>query len=178
MDLLNLKWKQNRHLRRTAQRGGLSRKVLSCTNSALVFRTLRSGNKSAEAQRVQSAPSSGRGGAPPPPSKSVTSAGCPVTQLGSDTTTQRHHQTPQGVGDGRGWGPVLPVGPLLQTSVSSPARRSSVLLTSWLYSRGFQHPSLDLTEVLEWLTELRKPFSSRENRFITKDMKGYTSTTR
>ena len=43
---------------------------------------------------------------------------------------------------------------------------SPVLLTDWLQFGGAQDPSLDLINLLEWLTELRETFYLLDYQFI------------
>lgn len=43
----------------------------------------------------------------------------------------------------------------------------------WLQIGGSHKPHLGFDSLLEWLTELRKPFYLLDDCFITKDIKGY-----
>ena len=106
-----------------------------------------------------------------PASISWTPAGNLRIQLYCELSTQRWHQIPQAKGS------VLQDHPPLQTPITSPG--------CYLYFRptGYKSEvsmtlSLGLTNLLEQLTEIRKPVYSIDDRFIMKDIKEYESTAR
>ena len=87
---------------------------------------------------------------------------CPIIQLSSDLSTQRHHQMPQVKGS------VSQDCPPLQMPFTNP----SCYLYFW--PTGYKSevpmtPSLGSINLLEWL-RLRKPVCSLDHPFITNDI--------
>ena len=62
----------------------------------------------------------------------------------------------------------------MTSDANSKSKLLPVLLTHWLYIRGSHDPLLgDLIDLLEWLTEVRKPVYLLDYWFITEVIKGY-----